>query len=140
MDDSGESLHSAARRVPIVGIGASAAGLEAVSELLSALPDSPAMAFLLVQHLDPAHESVLAELLARHTSLPITQVKHDEAIVPDHIYVIAPNTRDGRRFSPPNARPVASHDVRVTYESFSPAGSQPLPPSNDAGQFSHGLD
>jgi two-component system CheB/CheR fusion protein len=50
------------------------------------------MAFLLVQHLDPVHESVLAELLAKHTALRVTQVQRDEAIVQDHVYIIAPNT------------------------------------------------
>jgi two-component system CheB/CheR fusion protein len=95
MTESSESPHfveTAFPIFPIVGIGSSAGGLEALSEFLCALPAAPGMAFLLVQHLDPAHESLLADLLAKHTSLPVTQVKHDEPIHRDHIYVIAPNT------------------------------------------------
>lgn len=50
------------------------------------------MAFLLVQHLDPVHESVLAQLLTKHTALPVNQVTHGESLAIDHVYVIAPNT------------------------------------------------
>ena len=59
----------------IVGVGASAGGLEAFTELLKALPDDTGMAFVLVQHLDPHHESILAELLTKCTSLPVRQVE-----------------------------------------------------------------
>lgn len=77
---------------PIVGIGASAGGLEAFVQLLSALPSDTGMAFVLVQHLDPQHESLLPELLARHTSMPVDAVQDGLAIEPDHVYVIPPNT------------------------------------------------
>ena len=56
---------------PIVGIGASAGGLEAFTHLLEHLPVDTGMAFVLVQHLDPAHESVLTEILARTTAMPV---------------------------------------------------------------------
>ena len=56
---------------PIVGIGASAGGLEAFRELLRFLPDDAGMAYVLVQHLDPWHESLLPDLLARATRMPI---------------------------------------------------------------------
>ena len=56
---------------PIVGIGASAGGLEAFSELLRYLPEKTGMAFVLVQHLDPDHESQLAQILARATAIPV---------------------------------------------------------------------
>jgi two-component system CheB/CheR fusion protein len=58
-------MESLDRSFPVVGIGASAGGLEAVSELLAELPATTGMAFLLVQHLDPHHESLLTEILAR---------------------------------------------------------------------------
>jgi two-component system CheB/CheR fusion protein len=76
---------------PIVGIGASAGGLEALSELLAGLPSDSGMAFLLVQHLDPHHESVLVELLASKTALPIREAAEGLAVEPGHVYVIPPN-------------------------------------------------
>ena len=59
---------------PIVGIGASAGGLEAFTELLEALPRTTGMAFVLVQHLDPHHVSHLRELLGRATTIPVLEV------------------------------------------------------------------
>ena len=76
---------------PIVGIGASAGGLEAFTQLLAHLPEKTGMAFVLVQHLDPAHESQLAELLSKATRLPVTEVTDGMAVSPDHVYVIPPN-------------------------------------------------
>ena len=75
-----------------VGIGASAGGLEAFTELLRHLPPATGMAFILVQHLDPTHESALPELLAAKTRMPVFQVHNDTRIEPDHVYIIAPNT------------------------------------------------
>ena len=77
---------------PIVGIGASAGGLEAFSQLLGHLPDQPGMAFVLVQHLDPRHESHLSELLARSTRMPVLEATNGLPVEPDHVYVIPPNT------------------------------------------------
>ena len=76
----------------IVGVGASAGGLEAFTQLLSNLPVDVGMAFVLVQHLDPDHESALAQLLARTTSMPVTEVTHGTAVLPNHVYVIPRNT------------------------------------------------
>ncbi|HYE36139.1 chemotaxis protein CheB [Methylocaldum sp.] len=76
---------------PIVGIGASAGGLEAVSEFLAGLPATSGMAFLLVQHLDPHHESVLVELLASKTAMPVQEAADGLAVEPDQVYVIPPN-------------------------------------------------
>lgn len=58
---------------PVVGIGASAGGLAACRKLLSTLPTGSGMAFILVQHLDPTHESMMVDLLAGHTSLTVRQ-------------------------------------------------------------------
>jgi two-component system, chemotaxis family, CheB/CheR fusion protein len=76
---------------PVVGIGASAGGLEAFTELLRYLPEETGMAFVLVQHLDPTHDSVLQEILARSTKIPVKEVKDGETILPDHVYVIPAN-------------------------------------------------
>src|SRR5580698_2150102 len=60
---------------PVVGIGASAGGLEAFTKLLKHLPGNTGMAFVLVQHLDPTHASALTEILSRATAMPVTEVK-----------------------------------------------------------------
>ena len=80
------------RMFPIVGIGASAGGLEAFSELLRYLPERTGMAFVLVQHLDPKHESGLQEILARTTKIPVTEVTQGMVVQPDQAYVIPANT------------------------------------------------
>src|SRR5690349_17569995 len=77
---------------PIVGIGASAGGYEAFRQLLEKLPADTGMAFVLVQHLDPLHESRLTELLARTTTLPVTEVRDGMSVKPNSVYVIPPNT------------------------------------------------
>lgn len=78
---------------PIVGIGASAGGLEAFVQLLNHLDPDTGMAFVLVQHLDPSHESLLSEILARSTKMPVTEVVEGIVIAPNNVYVIPPNTR-----------------------------------------------
>ncbi|MDO8492806.1 MAG: CheR family methyltransferase [bacterium] len=75
----------------IVGIGASAGGLEAVTELLQNLPEKTGMAFVYVQHLDPTHKSLLAPILARVAHIPILEVKQGTRVEADHFYVIPPN-------------------------------------------------
>ncbi|MGH7653685.1 MAG: chemotaxis protein CheB [Gemmatimonadaceae bacterium] len=85
---------------PIAGIGASAGGLEAVTALLGALPDDPGVALVLIQHLDPDHESMLVTLLARATALPVHEAEEAMKVERNHVYVIPRNTtmviRDGR--------------------------------------------
>ena len=75
----------------IVGIGASAGGLEAIAELLGALPAKTGMAYIVVQHLDPRHESLLSEILAKKTPIPVTAALAGEIVQPDHVYVIPPD-------------------------------------------------
>ncbi|HXK18731.1 MAG TPA: chemotaxis protein CheB, partial [Polyangiaceae bacterium] len=76
---------------PIVGVGASAGGLEAFRRLLGALPRSTGMAYVLVQHLDPYHESILAELLSEVTQMEVAEVKGDVRVAPNQVYVIPPS-------------------------------------------------
>ena len=77
---------------PIVGIGASAGGLEAFQQLLAHLPPDINMAFILVQHLDATHQSHLTAILSRATRLPISEATHRDPVRPGQIYVIKPNT------------------------------------------------
>src|SRR5271166_2460364 len=76
---------------PIVGVGASAGGLEAFTQLLNALPVDTGMAFVLVQHLAPTLPSALAEILARATKMPVMEVQDEPAVQPNHVYVIPPD-------------------------------------------------
>ncbi|MEG4912316.1 chemotaxis protein CheB [Microcoleus sp. B7-D4] len=78
---------------PIVGIAASAGGLAAFMGLLSNLPADTGMAFVLIQHLDPNHKSLLSEILARTTQMPVNEVKDGVAVEPNQVYVIPPNTK-----------------------------------------------
>ena len=78
---------------PIVGIAASAGGLEAFTGLLSHLPVDTGMAFVLIQHLSPDHKSLLTEILARTTQMPVSQVTDGMAVEPNQVYVIPPNTK-----------------------------------------------
>jgi two-component system, chemotaxis family, CheB/CheR fusion protein len=77
---------------PVVGIGASAGGFEAIAQLLEELPANTGMAFVFVQHLDPTHKSGLTTLLSRLTHVVVTEIRHRTLIEPNHIYVIPPNT------------------------------------------------
>ena len=76
---------------PVVGVGASAGGLEAFSALLAHLPDTTGMAFIFLQHLDPKHHSALEEILSRTTRIPVTEVTDGLAIERRHVYVLPPN-------------------------------------------------
>src|SRR5690606_15715538 len=77
---------------PIVGIGASAGGLEALEQFLTHVPEKCGLAFVVVPHLDPTHEGLLAEILQRTAPMPVVQVTDDAVVEPNHVYVIAPNT------------------------------------------------
>src|SRR4029077_18210434 len=76
---------------PIVGIGASAGGLDAFRQLLGALTTDTGIAYVLVQHLDPRHDSILAELLSETTRMDVAEVKGDVRVEADRIYVIPPS-------------------------------------------------
>jgi two-component system CheB/CheR fusion protein len=80
---------------PIVGIGASAGGLEAFKELLASLPEKTGMAYVLVPHLDPDHQSVLTEILSRLTKIPVSEVMDGMPVERDRIYIIPPNKTMG---------------------------------------------
>src|SRR5215813_10176100 len=75
----------------IVAIGASAGGIEAFTELVSSLPADTGLAYVLVQHLDPKHHSLLTELLSKKTKMAVKEVTDGMGIQPDHVYVIPPN-------------------------------------------------
>ncbi len=76
---------------PIVGIGASAGGLEAIESFLRPLPEVSGAAFIIVQHLDPTRKGMMVELLSRATPMKVLQVKDGMRVEPDHVYIIPPN-------------------------------------------------
>jgi two-component system CheB/CheR fusion protein len=76
---------------PIVAIGASAGGLEALTSFLKELSPDLGMAFIVVLHLDPARESAVTQILSRATRMPVLQATEGTKIAPDHVYVIPPN-------------------------------------------------
>ncbi len=76
---------------PVVGIGASAGGLQALASLFGAMPSGTGLAFVVVVHLDPTHESLLPELLGRRTTLAVEPVRDLQRVEADHVYVIPPN-------------------------------------------------
>lgn len=100
---------------PIVGIGASAGGLEAFTELLSHLPADTGMAFVLIQHLDPKHESHLTALLSKASKMPVTELKGDTRAEANHVYVIPPRCNlgisGGVLHTPPRSR--SGHNMPI---------------------------
>jgi two-component system CheB/CheR fusion protein len=89
----GDSESSGITACTVVGIGASAGGLEAFCELLNALPTDTGMAFVLIQHLDPRHSSALAGLLGQRTKMPVVEVSDRTTVRPNRVYVIPPNAK-----------------------------------------------
>ena len=85
--DAPNPIASADGGFPIVGIGASAGGLEALEQFLRHVPPQSGMAFVVVQHLDPDHKDVMAELLQRTTSMPVRQITDRLSVQPDQVYV-----------------------------------------------------
>src|SRR5690606_18639407 len=81
-----------AEAVPlIVGIGASAGGLEAFKTFFASVPSDPGMAFVLVQHLDPTHDSMLVELLGKMTPISVVEAEDGLSVEPNRVFVIPPN-------------------------------------------------
>ncbi len=107
-------------RFPVVGIGASAGGLDACRRLLDALPAaSTGMAFVLVQHLDPHHESLMADLLATHTTMTVLQAVDGMVVEAEHLYTIPPGTYlsidNGRLHL---SEPADRHGKRLPFDFF----------------------
>lgn len=89
--DGSVRLAADGQRFPVVGIGASAGGLDAFKKLFGAMPVDSGMAFVLIPHLDPTHESLMVELLAKQTTMPVAEARDGTPVHPNHVYVIPPN-------------------------------------------------
>jgi two-component system CheB/CheR fusion protein len=101
----------------VVGIGASAGGLDAFQKFFDALPNNSRMAFILIQHLDPTHQSMMVELLSKHTQMKVQQAKNGMRIAPNRVYTIPPGfylsvKNNTLRLSVPHER----HGARLPFD------------------------
>jgi two-component system, chemotaxis family, CheB/CheR fusion protein len=87
----GAPVEAAQNGFLVVAIGASAGGIEAFGEFMRSLPTNTGMAFVIIQHLDPKHHSILTELLSRETKMPVKEAKDGMGVEPNHVFVIPPN-------------------------------------------------
>jgi two-component system CheB/CheR fusion protein len=111
---------------PIVGIGASAGGLEAFTSFLSKVPVDSRMAFILIQHMDPSQPSRLAELLGKVSPIPVQEVEEGTIIEPDHVYVIPPGSdmtiqNHTLKLEAQTKHPGLAHSIDVFFRSLAEA-------------------
>src|SRR5437588_12963280 len=85
------SENSSDLQFPVVGIGASAGGLEAVKSFLKALPAKSGMAYVFIQNLNPQHESILPEILQKVAPFPVQHITDNLHLAQDHLYIIPQN-------------------------------------------------
>ncbi len=105
--------------IPVVGLGASAGGLDAVRGLLTALPLGTGMAFILIQHLDPTHASMMVDLLAGHTPMKVQQAADGTPIEREHLYLIPPGHYLSIRAGALHlSEPAERHGARVPFDFF----------------------
>src|SRR5262245_23625072 len=103
---------------PIVGVGASAGGVEALEYLFKAMPSDPGMAFVVVTHLAPKRESLLPEILARDTRMPVLVAENDQLIRPNHVYVASADTVLDVKKGHLRIRAIADGRERTPIDSF----------------------
>lgn len=119
-------------RFPVVAIGASAGGLDAFQAFLQALPADTGMAFVLVAHLPAAHHSMLSEILARSTAMPVTEARDRLRLEPDHVYVLPAgadvDVRSGELLVSAREAPTGRHHPidRVLHSLAEDAGSKAI--------------
>jgi two-component system CheB/CheR fusion protein len=109
--------------IQIVGLGASAGGIEALGQFFDAMPPDSGCAFVVVLHLDPERESEMAHILSTHTAMSVVQIEDGMRVAANHVYVIAPNTdvqvRDGGlHISRPSEPRGQRHPVDVLFRSL----------------------
>jgi two-component system CheB/CheR fusion protein len=120
-------------RFPIVGVGASAGGVEALEYLFKAMPPEPGMAFVIVTHLAPKRESMLPEILARDTRMPVVVAEHDHPVERDHVYVVPADAVLDITKGRLGVRAVADGRERTPIDSFFAALAE------DQGEYAIGI-
>ena len=114
-----QRIVSIGRSFPVVGIGASAGGLEAFEQFFGKMPVDSGVAFVLIPHLDPSHASMMTELLRRVTKIEVAEATEGMAVKPDHVYVIPPNRDISIFHGVLNlAPPQKAHGLRMPIDSF----------------------
>ncbi len=83
------------KRIPVVGVGSSAGGLEALGKMFQNMPSNSGVGFVLIQHLDPSHKSSMAELLTRYTNMEVLEIKEGMPVEANKVYVTPPNKNIG---------------------------------------------
>ena len=122
--NKGKSKGRSDNPFPVVGVGASAGGLEAFKRLIRAIPENSGLAYILVQHLEPTHESMLVEILQKVTRIPVQEITNNVLVEPDHVYVIPTNklltANDGRlELSPRGPKNEKNMPIDVFFTSLS---------------------
>ncbi|OEC88368.1 chemotaxis protein CheR [Methanobacterium sp. A39] len=118
----------------MVGIGSSAGGLEALEKLFSNMPKDTGMGFVLIQHLDPSHESTMADLISRYTDMEVLVIQDGMPVKPDKLYVIPPNKEVGIKNGILHLyKPLEPHGFRMPINLFFQALG------NDQGKNSIGI-
>ena len=115
-EDEGKSRTSRSDELLVTAIGASAGGLEAGIELIRSLDPNSGMAYVFIQHLDPTHSSIMKDLLAKETSLPVGEVIDGTKVVANHIYVIPPNA----------LMTIDDHNLRLSPRDMARGGHMPI--------------
>ncbi|WP_332684521.1 PAS domain S-box protein [Bosea sp. (in: a-proteobacteria)] len=123
IDETADANPAPAMTIPVVGIGASAGGIEALGSFFDAMAADSGCAFVVVLHLDPKRESEMARILSARTQMPVVQVEDGMALAPDHVYVIAPDTDlklsgGGLKVSRPSEPRGQRHPVDVLFASI----------------------
>jgi two-component system, chemotaxis family, CheB/CheR fusion protein len=124
LENKDKTKELSANLFPVVGVGASAGGLEAFKKLVKAIPENSGMAYILVQHLEPNHESILMDILQKVTRIPVQEITNNVCVEPDHVYVIPSNkiltANDGRlELSPRPAKKEKNMAIDVFFTSLS---------------------
>ena len=118
-DEKASEAIGATSGIPVVGIGGSAGALESFKSFFAAMPADSGAAFVVIQHLAPAHSSMLTELLAQHTRMQVCEAQEGMPVEPNCVYVIPPNhylgIRDGVLYL---AEPVTEHGIRMPIDFF----------------------
>lgn len=108
---------------PVTGVGASAGGLDAFKNLIKAIPDNSGIAWVLVQHHHPGHESMLTEILQKITAIPVVEISSNLRIKPNHIYVLPANklltVKEGSlKLSPRGNKILGNYPINIFFESL----------------------
>ena len=123
MPETERRLEKGFQDFPVVGIGASAGGLEAFSKFFENMPADSGMAFVLNQHLDPTHASNMVDILRRYTKMPVIEAQDGMKLEPNHVYMVPPN-RDmtiidhSLKLVAPTERPGISHSIDLFFRSL----------------------